>query len=186
MSTSTSLSRRRSTQNAKPSLLTRTLTHTQTKKIPFLYEKEIAAGNYKATITDVSEATTKNGEEAIDIVYELISDDGKQLVAKERLTWDGFAFERLINHLFDSGLLAFGATIQDAVGICEAVTVEYTRKGSLGNIKNRQPWPELDEFAQKKVPRKSSSKVPASKVDDAEADLDDDFDDFFDDDGDDD
>ena len=133
-------SKRRPTPKSNVSVLNRTLMRSNDKKqVPFLNQKKVPAGDYQATIVSVSDAVTNGGDEAIDIVYELLDEAGRTFEVKERMAFDGYPFRMFVDHLFDAGLLREGASSSEMVGICEEVTVAYPYKGAIGNFQNRRP-----------------------------------------------
>ena len=109
------------------------------KKVPFINEELIPAGKYTTKITAVMEAVTENAKPAVDLCYQFTNQKGEEVEAKERYVLGGYYFEKLGDALIDAGL-PDGATISEAVGITERVTVVYPRKGALGHIQQRSPY----------------------------------------------
>lgn len=108
------------------------------KKVPFINEDILPPGKYVTKITAVSEAVTENAKPAVDLCYQFTNLKGEVVEAKERYVVDGYYFEKLGDALIDAGL-PDGATISEAVGLSERVTVAYPRKGALGHIQQRKP-----------------------------------------------
>ena len=118
----------------------RTLTRSKAKmQAHFLKAKYVPAGNYRATIVAVTDSKTQGGEEALDVTYELCDPNGRMFKAKERMVIDSYAYDVLVDHFIDAGLVDDGAEVGVLVGICEEVTIEYPEQGGFGRFTDRQP-----------------------------------------------
>lgn len=131
---------------------------------PMLTQKVAPAGIYTSKITDVTMSKTENGEDAVDVTYELTSANGKVAQGRLRYTLDGFHFERFSDAMIDAGVPE-DSPITEAVGIEEEIEVVYPQRNSLAKIKSRHPL--------NAAKAKQTKAVAAAEVDEEDAEFDD-------------
>lgn len=151
------------------------------KNIPFITEKLLPAGKYIAKVIAVHEAISNSGDEAIDLCYEFTDSNDVVVEAKERCVIGSYHYERLGEALLDAGLPE-GATLADAVGLCEDVYISFPRKGALGIIQQRSPHKSTAVPFSSAVPSVGETDDDSVATDDTEIDAE--FEDDFDDDDD--
>lgn len=148
------------------------------KSIPFITEKLLPAGRYISKVIAVHEATSNSGDAAIDLCYEFTDSNGVVVEAKERCVVGSYRHEILGEALLDAGLPE-GATLADAVGLCEDVYISFPRKGALGIIQKRSPHKSTAVPFSSAVPSVGETDDESIATDDLE--IDDEFEDDFDD-----
>jgi hypothetical protein len=129
------------------------------KSVPVLTADKVPAGTYRATVLAVNDAQNDEGNPMVDVVYRFTSPGGKSAEAKIRYPIVGYYIDRLVDALIDAGL-SEGASLVDAVGLEEEVTIVYPYDGALGKIKTRRPAnqavsPAAKKPVSKQVPTKS-------------------------------
>ena len=141
-------------------------------KVPMAKAGKIPAGAYRSKIVSIKAKKTTAGDEAVEVIYDLITTDGQKFLMREVIPVDSWAFE-----LFCDALIAAGMSEDDdltaAVGIEEAVELHYPDPRGFGRFKRRTPITgSAEEVAAE------AAAVEGEDVDDA----DDEFDDFLEDD----
>lgn len=154
------------------------------KKAPMLTERVVPAGTYHSTVIAVNDARNDEGNPMADVTYSFADAGGKSREARVRYPIAGYHIEKLIDALIDAGLPE-GASLTDAVGLEEEVTIVYPYDGALGKISNRRPADQTAPTAMQKPVSKQASakkrKLLAEDEEDEEILEDDDaeFDDFL-------
>lgn len=182
--TSKKASMKKSTISATKIVARRSQQNQQTKQIPMLTAEKVPAGTYHSTVAAMADSLCSNGDAAIDVIYDLTSNDGKTVQARVRYPVDGYHFNRFVDAMLDAGL-EDGAALGDAVGLEEELTIVYPYAGALGKIQTRAPAGASVKPASQKPA--SSKTVPAvlnepdeDDTDEAEnAEDDSEFDDFL-------
>ena len=125
-----------------PSSVTQMVAHrSQTKQkqsVSMMTASVVPAGTYRSSVVSIADAVCANGDAAIDVVYELTSTDGKTVQARVRYPMEGYHLAQFVDAMMDAGL-EDGASLCDAVGLEENLTIVYPFAGSLGKIKSRSP-----------------------------------------------
>ena len=109
-------------------------------KIPMAKASKIPAGKYRSEIVSVNPVKTAAGDDAVEVIYNLLATDGSCLKMREIIPLDSWAFEK-----FCDALIAAGLTEDDdlnaAVGITEEVVLAYPDPRGLGHFSERHPVP---------------------------------------------
>lgn len=143
-------------------------TTTQNTVAPMLTQKVAPAGIYTSKISAVTMSKTQQGEESIDVTYELTDANGKVAQGRIRYPLDSYHFDRLSNALVAAGL-PNGSPIIDAIGVTEEIELVYPQKNSLAKIKNRSP------LAASAVPTQKAAARPKAVPAEDDAEDEDDF-----------
>lgn len=141
---------------------------TQNTATPMLTQKVAPAGIYTSKISAVTMSKTQQGEESIDVTYELTDANGKVSQGRIRYPLDSYHFDRLSNALVAAGL-PNGSPIIDAIGVTEEIELVYPQKNSLAKIKNRSP------LAASAVPTQKAAARPKAVPAEDDAEDEDDF-----------
>lgn len=156
----------------------------QAKNYSFAKPAVVPPAEYRSEIAGMEDSKTKAGEDAIDVLYDLVDDAGKKYHVRMRYPLDGYYYEELCEALLDAGLTE-DSKLSDAVGLEEQVVLDYENGERIGSFVSRSP------VSRKASNGKGSHSEAAEEeetevVDDEdqdEEDLDDDseFDDFLED-----
>lgn len=153
-------------------------------KAPMMTANVIPAGTYRSTVVSVEDAVSEEGKAMADVTYRFMGVDGKTVDARVRYPIVGYHIGKLMDALISAGLPE-GASLTDAVGIEEEVTVVYPHEGALGKIKSRCPLAQAVKAGAKKPANKKLSHRVLDDDADEQLDgeepeeLDDEFDDFL-------
>lgn len=109
----------------------------QTVEYDFPKPKSVPAGQYTSKIADILEATTKQGDPAVDVHYDFHSGDCHYRV-KMRYPIDSSHFGALCDALIAAGIPE-EANIKKGVGVEESVTLAYPNGATMGSIVQRSP-----------------------------------------------
>lgn len=142
---------------------------TQNTATPMLTQKVAPAGIYTSKISAVTMSKTQQGEESIDVTYELTDANGKVAQGRIRYPLDSYHFDRLSNALVAAGL-PNGSPIVDAIGVTEEIELVYPQKNSLAKIKSRRP------LAASAVPTQKAAARPKAVPAEDDAEDEDDYD----------
>ncbi len=127
-------------RTAKTSTTTRRIRGTSGRKtaVPMARQKDIPAGKYLSKIVKISCKKTRNGEDAVEVIYELTAPDGSVRKMREVIPYDSWAYEIFSDALIAAGLDDDG-DIADAVGVTEDVYLSYPDERGLGHFSKRTP-----------------------------------------------
>ena len=106
--------------------------------VPMARAKDIPAGKYTSEVKKISFKKTRAGDEAVEVIYELIAADGSVMLMREVIPLDSWAFE-----IFSDAMIAAGvpddADIEEVVGVKENVELVYSEPKGLGSFDKRRP-----------------------------------------------
>lgn len=154
------------------------------KKAPMVTAEIVPAGTYHSVVLAVEDACSAEGKPMADVTYRFTNAGGETTEARIRYPVAGYHIQRLVDALIDAGLPE-GASLTDAVGLEEEVTITFPHEGALGKIKSRRPATQAGAPAAKKpMPKQVPPKKRKLLVEDEEEteeveDFDEEFDDFF-------
>lgn len=115
---------------------------------------KIPPGAYRSTITGITAVTTAAGDEAVEVIYDLVDADGRKLQMREVIPVESRAFERFSDALIAAGLEE-DDDLLDAVGIVEDVELVYPDPKGLGHFGQRTP---VDEGGTTKATPKANER----------------------------
>ena len=98
----------------------------------------VAPGKYSSIIAGVEITKTKGGEDAVDILYDLVDQKSKNFHVRMRYPVSSFYFEELCDALLEAGLEE-GMDIKKAVGIEEEIIIDYANGERIGSVAERSP-----------------------------------------------
>lgn len=110
----------------------------QGKNYAFAKPLVVKAGHYRSVITGVEVTQTKAGEEAVDVLYDLVDQKEKHFHVRMRYPVESCYFNELCDALLEAGLTE-GMDIKKAVGIEEEITIDYVNGERIGSIVERVP-----------------------------------------------
>ena len=108
------------------------------RNVPMARAGNIPAGHYRSTIMKISSTKTAAGEDAVEVIYELVSPKGHRWRMREVLPVDGWPFEKFGDALIAAGLHE-GDDLICAVGVAEDVELAYPNPRGLGHFATRTP-----------------------------------------------
>lgn len=155
-------------------------------KPPMAKANKIPPGSYHSTIASIKAVKTSAGDEAVEVIYDLVAADGKQLQMREVIPIESWAFEKFCDALIEAGL-SEDDDLTAAVGVVEDVELVYPQPNGFGHFERRKPVTNADEVAEQKATVRSESPMKTVvEEDDGDDDVDelDEFDDFLEDDDD--
>ena len=148
-------------------------TGSQKVKPPMAKANKIPPGQYRSTIISIKAVTTAAGDDAVEVVYDLVTEDGNKYQMREIIPVDSWAFERFSDAMIAAGMEE-DDDLTDAVGITEDVELVYPNPKGLGHFGQRTPADK--EATVKTIPQPKENRRKAHP-----AEEDDEFDDFLED-----
>lgn len=106
--------------------------------VPMARAKDIPAGRYTSEVKKVSFKKTMAGEDAVEVIYELIAMDGSVRQMREVIPMDSYSFECFSDAMIAAGL-PDDADIEEVVGVKETVELVYPEPKGLGHFEKRRP-----------------------------------------------
>lgn len=103
----------------------------------FPRSKLVPAGKYHAKIAEILEAVTKNGEDAVDVHYDIVNDSGAYFI-KMRYPLESTHFGDLCDALLNAGVPE-NANLKKGEGVEEWIELDYPNGTSWGTIVSRIP-----------------------------------------------
>lgn len=122
-------------QNEKNFIIKRPV---QARNYAFAKNGVVAAGKYRSKIAGVEFTKTKAGEEAVDLLYDLTDQKGTRYHVRMRYPDGSYYYDELCGALLAAGLQE-GDSLKKAIGLEEAIALEYVNGEKIGSITSRSP-----------------------------------------------